>query len=258
MMNFVWKAYENDKILLIKAFVEFSAGAFLLQEEFMQRKEENFKAAIFDLDGTILDSMYVWEWIDQEFLTKRGIPVPDDYIEAVCARSFQEAADYTIARFGLQERAEDIIEEWGELAYQQYSEQVKLKPYAKEYLTFLKEQGIRLAVATGLSHALMEAVLKNNQIWDLFDLFCSADEVERGKEYPDLYFYTADKLSLAPEECIMFEDVYPGIRSAKMAGMIVYGVEDFYSLEQKERIIEIADGYLKDFRLAPVPKESGQ
>ena len=60
MMNFVWKAYENDKILLIKAFVEFSAGAFLLQEEFMQRKEENFKAAIFDLDGTILDSMYVW------------------------------------------------------------------------------------------------------------------------------------------------------------------------------------------------------
>ena len=71
----------------------------------------DFNAAIFDLDGTILDSMDVWEHIDIQFLKKRNLPVPENYVTEICARSFEEAAQYTIDLFGLQETVEGIIEE---------------------------------------------------------------------------------------------------------------------------------------------------
>lgn len=220
----------------------------------MERKRIPFQAAVFDLDGTLLDSTYVWEWVDQEFLSRRGIAVPADYIEAVCAKCFQEAADYTIARFNLSEKAGDIIQEWHDLAFYQYSEKVQLKSYAKEYLLELKEAGVRLAVASGLSKDLAVPVLKRNGILELFDQFNYAGEVARGKEFPDLYLHTAERLGLHPSECVMFEDVLPGVRSAKQAGMQVYGVADFYSQGQKDAIVSAADGYLDDFRLAPLPE----
>ena len=84
----------------------------------------DFNAAIFDLDGTILDSMDVWEHIDIQFLKKRNLPVPENYVTEICARSFEEAAQYTIDLFGLQETVEGIIEEWNNMAVEEYSNHV--------------------------------------------------------------------------------------------------------------------------------------
>lgn len=81
----------------------------------------DFNAAIFDLDGTILDSMDVWEHIDIQFLKKRNLLVPENYVTEICARSFEEAAQYTIDLFGLQETVEGIIEEWNNMAVEEYS-----------------------------------------------------------------------------------------------------------------------------------------
>lgn len=114
----------------------------------------DFNAAIFDLDGTILDSMDVWEHIDIQFLKKRNLPVPDNYVTEICARSFEEAAQYTIDLFGLQETVEGIIEEWNNMAVEEYRNHVGLLPYALDYLLRLKEHGIKLAVATGLPENL--------------------------------------------------------------------------------------------------------
>ena len=214
-----------------------------------------FRAAVFDLDGTLLNSTYVWEWVDQEFLSRRGFPVPGDYIEAVCAKSFSEAADYTIRRFGLREEPDAIIAEWRQLARYQYEERVQLKPGARDYLEELRHSGVRLAVASGLERSLAEPVLARNGIFGLFDLFCYAGEVARGKEYPDLYLHVAERLGLPPGDCLMFEDVLPGVRSAKAAGMRVYGVADPYSEKQREEIRSWADGFLEDFAAAPLPEE---
>lgn len=114
----------------------------------------DFNAAIFDLDGTILDSMDVWEHIDIQFLKKRNLPVPENYVTEICARSFEEAAQYTIDLFGLQETVEGIIEEWNNMAVEEYSNHVGLLPHALDYLLRLKEHGIKLAVATGLPEKL--------------------------------------------------------------------------------------------------------
>lgn len=167
----------------------------------------DFNAAIFDLDGTILDSMDVWEHIDIQFLKKRNLPVPENYVTEICARSFEEAAQYTIDLFGLQETVEGIIEEWNNMAVEEYSNHVGLLPHALDYLLRLKEHGIKLAVATGLPEKLYIPCLKNNSILELFDALCSTDEVQRGKEYSDVFELAARKLGVAPKHCIVFDDV---------------------------------------------------
>lgn len=215
----------------------------------------DFEAAIFDLDGTLLDSMDVWEYIDIQFLQKRNIPVPDGYVTEICARSFEEAAQYTIDLFGLPESVDSIIDEWNDMALYEYAHHVKLLSYALNYLTQLKAQGIKLAVATGLPEKLYIPCLKNNSILELFDALCSTDEVHRGKEYPDIYEYAAQKLGVAPERCIVFDDVLPAIRSAKQAKMLAGGVYDKYSADQRREIEKIADIYLLNFKLAPIPRK---
>lgn len=215
----------------------------------------SFYAAIFDLDGTLLDSMDVWEKISIEFLAKRSIKsIPDDYIKEIYSRSFEESAIYTITLFSLNESPGEVIAEWNEMALERYSHEISLKPYAKEYLDKLRNTGIVLAVATSLPVVLYEPVLKNNGIYNWFSSFCSTDEVTRGKEHPDVFILASQKMKISPQYCAVFEDTLPGVRSAKQAGMMVYGIFDFYSESDKDEIISIADRYLYDFYDAPVPK----
>lgn len=213
----------------------------------------DFKAAIFDLDGTLIDSMGVWEKIDVEFLAKRGLTLPETYTQEVCSKNFPEAAAYTIALFGLKESAEDIIADWNRMAIDEYSRRIRLKPHAKEYLLFLKGRGVRLGTATALPRALYEPVLKHNGVYRLFDAFASVGEVSRGKESPELYLLAAERLGVAPGDCAAFEDVLRGIRGIKAAGMRPFGVYDRYSEKDQEQIRQICERYIADFaELMPV------
>ncbi len=214
-----------------------------------------FEAAIFDLDGTILNSMDVWEQIDISFLQKRGLPVPADYVTEICARSFEEAAQYTIDLFRLSETVTDIIGEWNDMAAYEYAYNVKLLPHTLDYLLRLKSCGIKLAVATGLPKELFLPCLANNSVLDLFDTLCSTDEVIRGKEFPDVFELAARKLQTAPERCIVFDDVLPAVKSAKQAKMIACGVYDKYSAHHRTEIERIADYYILDFKAAPFPSK---
>jgi HAD superfamily hydrolase (TIGR01509 family) len=210
----------------------------------------DFKAAIFDLDGTLIDSMGVWESIDIDFLArlaKRHLSVPEKYISEISAKSFKEAAEYTIALFGLKEKAEDIIEEWNQMAIDEFSHHIPLKPYAKKYLLFLKEQGIKLGVATALPKVLYEPVLKNNGIYTLFDAFASTDEVVHWKGSPDIYLLAAKKLGVPPCDCVAFEDVLAGIQGIVLAGMQAYGVYDKYSSHEQVQIQKLSKRYIYSF-----------
>lgn len=205
------------------------------------------KAALFDLDGTLIDSLYVWEKIDRDFLSKRGLTVPDHYAEALSAKGFRESAEYTIRLFHLPETPEELMAEWNRMALDEYSRRVPLKPHAKEYLSYLKGRDIKLAAATALPRALYEPVLKNNGVYAFFNAFASTDETGRGKDSPDVYLLAAEKLGAAPETCVVFEDVLAGVRAAGRAGMRTCGVFDRHSAGQKEQIKQIADTFIYDF-----------
>ena len=219
------------------------------------------QACIFDLDGTLMDSLTIWQQIDIEFLHKRGYTVPPDYMEAVASLGLREAADYTIKRFHLTEDANSLIAEWKTLAFHAYSHTVPLKPYAKEYVRTLKTHGIKLAVATSLPASLYTPALQRHGMLTLFDALCSVDEVARGKNHPDIYILAAQRLGIDPQRCekedltriYVFEDIPQAILSAKQLGMTVYGVHDESSKEHWKTIGEIADGVIEDFRKAPLP-----
>ena len=212
------------------------------------------KAYIFDLDGTLFDSIHVWRDLDEVFLSKRGFPVPEDYAEHIASLTLPQAAEYTIKRFGLQEKPEDILEEWMAVAKNTYATKVKLKPYAKEYLTALKEQGAKLAIATSGVPELFMATLHNTGIFHLFDAICHAREVGVSKSKPDIFYLAAEKLNVHVSECVLFDDLLVALKTAKSIGMKTYGVYDIAAEKDWEEIKQTADALLYDFKDAPLPK----
>lgn len=155
------------------------------------------KAAIFDLDGTLLDSMGVWDQVDIDFLAKRGIEVPADYMGKVAAMQFRQIAEYTIARFGLPDTPEALMQEWDDMVRVAYSTVVEAKPHAVEYLSYLKRSGAKLAVATSLPPALREPAMKHVGIFDYFDQIVSVDDANNvGKDRPDVFLLAAGRLGV--------------------------------------------------------------
>ncbi|MBR1390802.1 MAG: HAD family phosphatase [Lachnospiraceae bacterium] len=204
----------------------------------------NRKGAIFDLDGTLLDSMGVWRRIDEEFLGKRGFEVPEDYLVAITSKHFESAAVYTKERFQLPETVQEIIAEWFSMAEKMYATQVGLKPGVRRYLQTLKKQGIRMAVATSSDQRLYAPCLKHWGIYDFFEVFTHTEDVARGKGYPDVYQEAARRLSLMPAECVVYEDILKGVQGAKMDKFYVVGVEDVHSAYEKADIMQTADRYI--------------
>lgn len=210
------------------------------------------KAAIFDLDGTLLDSMGVWDQVDIDFLAKRGIEVPADYMGKVAAMQFRQIAEYTIARFGLPDTPEALMQEWDDMARVAYSTVVEAKPHAVEYLSYLKRSGAKLAVATSLPPALREPAMKHVGIFDYFDQIVSVDDAnDVGKDRPDVFLLAAGRLGVVPEQCTVFEDLLVAMRSAKSVGMRVWAIHDDSSDGDWPDICDLADGVLFDFSEAP-------
>lgn len=215
-------------------------------------KVNNDKAAIFDLDGTLLDSMGVWKEIDQRFFARRNIPMPDDYASVVASMQTDAIARYTIDRFHLDECPDDLVEEWNEDALLLYATAVQPKPHALDYLNALRASGASLAVATSLPPRLRRAALKHAGMTDCFDQVCSVDDVESiGKEEPEIYLLASRMLGVAPDHCTVFEDLLVAVDSAKRAGMKVWAMYDQSSDMDWDSIRSEADGTITDFAQAP-------
>ena len=207
---------------------------------------KEFKAAIFDLDGTLIDSNSVWEKIDRKIMSDRGIKVSHEVYNKMTSMSYEDAAEF-MRSLGVNDTVEELIKEFNELAVYEYRNSIFLKDCVREYLDKLKREGIKTAIATASPKILYEPVLRHNGIYSSFNAFCCTDEVGRSKDYPDIYLYAASKLGAAPEECIVFEDVLKGIVSAKNAGMYAVGVYDKYSSDDIVTIRSMADKYIYSF-----------
>ena len=202
---------------------------------------KDFKGHIFDLDGTLTRSNHVWSKIDEEFLGKRGIKVPEDYFKQVSAMNFEQAAVYTNDRFSLGENIQNIMKEWFDMAVYEYTNVIELCGNAGEYVRKLKEQGRKIALATASTEELYKPVLKRNGILDQFDCLVSTEQVERGKGFPDVYELAAEKLGLEVKACVVYEDIVEGIKGAKAGGFFAVAcLNDHYSHDWDE-MREIAD-----------------
>ncbi len=210
------------------------------------------RGAIFDLDGTLFDSMGVWREVDVRFLRRRGIDLPSDYTDAVKTMHFFEAANYTIARFRLDETPQEIVDEWTEMTRELYAKEVCLKAGAKDFLFTLARRGLKLGISTSSVPELFLPVLARTGIRDLFSAITVTAEIGRGKEFPDIYLKTAERLALTPSECAVFEDVPLGICSAKAGGFFTVAVYDASSAAEETMLRATADDYFTAFPHLPL------
>ena len=208
---------------------------------------QNIEGAIFDLDGTLVDSIWVWRQIDKDYLKSKGHEEPENLNSEICHMSFTQTAHYFKERFDIKDSVESILNDWYNLSYLHYSKNVKLKDGAKEFLDQLKKNNIKIALATSNSTPLIEACLKNNNIYDYFDSITTTDEVSNGKDCPDIYLLAAQRINVKPENCVVFEDILPAIKSAKSANMKVIAMKDEHSLNDTPEIIKISDKYISSY-----------
>ncbi len=209
---------------------------------------KNFKCAIFDLDGTVLDSTDVWRQIDIEFFGKRNMPMPVGYDKIIAPMGFEKAAVYTVEKYGFTESPEQIVEEWHEMSRNKFSFQVGLKSGVKEYLISLKKKGVTLCIATASQENMFIPALKNNDIFHLFDYVTTLKEVQRGKGFPDVYLKAAEKAGFDVQECVVFEDLYQGLQGAKDGGFFTVGVYDKGSKDDTEKIKKICNKFIYDYK----------
>ena len=210
-------------------------------------KLSEIKGVIFDLDGTLVDSMWMWKAIDIEYLGKRGLDCPEDLQKKIEGMSFSETAVYFKERFHLPDSLDEIKAEWTRMSLDKYEHQVPLKPGAGRFLRFLKDHNIPMGIATSNGQAMVDGVLDALKIRPFFDSVATACEVKAGKPAPDIYLYVAGKLGVKPEDCLAFEDVPAGIQAGKAAGMRVIAMADEFSRAMEEEKRRLADFWADDF-----------
>ena len=207
------------------------------------------KAAIIDMDGTILDSLGMWSKIDHDFLeVKRGITVPDDYVKIIAPMTYRETAEYTIARFGLDDEPEALMEEWDKMAEEEYRKNVTLKPYARKFLARLREMGVGTVLCTSSPESYYLPALTRLGVYDMFDAFATTGEVGVSKAEPNVFLLAAEKIGVQPENCTVFEDIPAAIIGAKKAGMTTCGVYDPRSAAEEDHMRQICDRYIMNLK----------
>lgn len=209
---------------------------------------DGIEAVIFDLDGTLVDSMWMWEAIDIEYLGKHGYSLPEHLQQTIEGMSFHETAVYFKEHFQIADSLDKIKSDWNAMAYEHYRSRVFLKSGVADFLKELTARGIKLGIATSNSRELVDTVLSSLQITDLFSSIHTSGEVPRGKPAPDIYLCVAKHLSVTPDKCLVFEDCLPGLQAGKNAGMRVCCIYDRYSREPIERLKEISEFYLESFK----------
>lgn len=200
------------------------------------------KGVIFDLDGTLIDSMGIWNQIDKAFLIECGVKSPpNDISERVRKMTVDESAEYFISEFGLNLTKSYIINRIEQLVRKQYEELIPLKKGVYEILDYLDERKIPYGIATATYKKLALSVLERYNILERFLFVLTDSEYPAGKTLPDIFNGGADIMKLKPSEVLVAEDSLHCIETSASAGFFTVGVYDDVSCNDWNRIKEIAD-----------------
>lgn len=207
----------------------------------------DFEAVIFDMDGTILDSMGMWANLGSDFLKSHGVNPPSDIDDIIMPMGMYETAKYFVDTFDINLTVDEIVKKIYASVENQYKHHLQLKPFAYDYIKSLHEKGIKMCVATATDKKLSEAVLKRVGVLEFLEFVITCDEVGVGKDQPTIYLKGVEGLGSTVEKTVIFEDAIHCINTAKKAGFTVVGVYDESTKQHMDKLKEKCDRYIMGY-----------
>ena len=204
--------------------------------------EREFCACIFDMDGTLINSMEHWEQVFMVLLKRRGKEPDMETADALKARNVIEGLKFLKERYSLADGIEALYGELVELVRDIYDNLATVKSGVKDFLEDLKREGIPMCVATISDKGCAERVLKRLGIRDYFSFILTDADVGKGKSSPDLYLACAKRMGFEPKKTAVFEDSFKYALVAKSAGFLVYASEDYGNKNEFGEFLSFADG----------------
>ena len=202
--------------------------------------------AIFDFDGTLLDSMFIWDTIGEDYLRTLGKEPHEDLKETFMTLTLEEAAEYYREHYKVTLSVTEIVDSINAMVEGIYRTKVTLKPGVMAYLRLLKERGVKMCVATVTDRYLVEDTLERLGILHYFSDIFTCAEVGYGKDKPIIYQKALEHLGTAKEETFVFEDSLFALETAKTDGFPTVGVYDMHESRQEE-MKRLADCYVRSF-----------
>ncbi len=209
---------------------------------------EGKEAVLFDVDGTLVDSMGIWREVDLIYLSRYGIEMPENLPDILSGLSISQTADYFREVLGVNEPNEKMLADWNELAYEQYRYHILPKAGALPFVKEIHKRGIRMAVGTSNTRKLAETIMQRVGFSEYIPVMITGEDVVIGKPDPYIYLEAARRIGADPSACIVFEDITEGLLAGKRAGMQTCAIWDLHSEADDAQKREIADFYIQDFQ----------
>ena len=206
------------------------------------------QSAIFDMDGTLLDSMPMWQELGPGLLRRFGVEPEADLLEHLKSMTLRQGTAYCRETYHLEATEEELMALLERRVDDFYHNEVRAKPGVAKFLSLLKMEGVWMYVATATDRHLAEAALRHAGIDGYFRGIVTSAEVARGKEEsPEIYERAMTRLRSNKKDTVIFEDALHAVRTAKAAGFRVAAVYDPAAEADQAELRQLADYYIRSF-----------
>lgn len=213
----------------------------------MKNDIKNIQGVIFDLDGTILDSMHIWSDIGLLFLKNKGVEAPEGIEDEFVKMSMVQAAEYYIKNIDSTATVMDIVNEVNALVQDFYFNEVIKKSGVENFLNFLKNKKVKMCIATATDKHLVEKALERNGIREYFSEIFTCSSVGAGKDSPVIYDVALEHLGTPKENTFVFEDALYAIETANKAGYNIVGINDVSEKADPNDVKKLCNYYINDY-----------